>query len=163
MKKQIIQTARQVAKQVRDEGFEIQKTVISQISGVEKNPEKPAQAQVQTDGNSQLKIPTDRQLSALEQEIKDIRVNNLISRITQRIEMGEDVYLEGYSELSEGQIAQLNNLRDKVRERLTNESMQNTNILSEPSAKKGRGLFSRGKKTQVAREMTKTEKPLSSQ
>lgn len=154
------------AKVFANEPLEILKAAKRQISGEQNSdPEIP-----QDVTKSDPEIPQDEQkykqqkaesegrtLQALESELKDIRRQKIFKSLMARIQNGEDVPLEEFTELSYEQKDVLKAQMEAIKKsQATSHESQNT--LVEPIAKKGRQLF--GQKESAQKQTTRVEKPV---
>lgn len=151
------------AKQMVQEPLELLKNAARQVIDEEERP----QQQEQPKQNADPEIPQDetnykkqvaeqdvRHLEALESELKDIRRQKIFNELMRRIQDGEDVPLEEFSELSYEQKDVLKAQIEAVR---TRNSSPVTSQLSELSLKKGRKMGG-GQKGAAKREETRVEK-----
>lgn len=130
-------TAKTVAKQIaQNEPWEILKEAGRQVTGVEERqePEIPREQIVSTDIERD-KIRSQRLMQAFQAELDDIK----------KKKQQEKILKLQQEQIAEEQKANAKNANDK---------------LIEPAAKKGRRLFNFGKKTQMQRQQTQTERPL---
>lgn len=127
-------TAKTVAKQIaQNEPWEILKEAGRQVTGVEpkQEPEIP-QEQIASTDIERDKIRSQRLMQAFQAELDDIK---------KKIQQEKAVKLQ--------------------QEQMVQEQQKNVAPpLIEPAAKKGRRLFNFGKKTQMQRQQTQTERPL---
>lgn len=161
--------AKAVARQVAQEPLEILKSAKAQITGAEAGQsarpehqtsntnvqEGPKILSEQEQANN--KIKGSRMMEALNRELSDISREKLFSELQRKITEGEEVYLSDYSSLSMEQKQVLNAQIQAVR--IQRQNMQNSQNqgLIEPASKKGRRLFSFGKKQEVKRQQTRVE------
>lgn len=133
--------AQTIAKKIAQEPWEILKQAGEQVAGTEQMQEKGELEQQTTDGsfnqNQEIlsqrdKVRSQRLMQALESELDDIKKKKEQERVMKAQE-----------------------------EQMAREQQKNTEPpLIEPAARKGRRLFNFGKKTQVQRQQTQTERPL---
>jgi len=97
-----------------------------------------------------------RHLQALESELKDIRRQKIFNDLMRRIQAGEDIPLEEFTELSYEQ-------RDVLKAQIQAVRNQNaqtvTSTVPEPTSKRGRKMGG-GQKGAAKREETRVEKPV---
>jgi len=105
------------------------------------------------------KVRSQRLLEALQRELQDRTKNDLIKSLQEKIAKGEVVYLENYPQLTPEEKEFLKKQTEMVEEQKANAKNANDKLI-EPAVKKGRRLFNFGKKTQMQRQQTQTERPL---
>ena len=137
VKKQTSDLAKRAARQILQEPLEILKSTPSQISGTERrlpNVSTRAQENVQItqQEKAKLQVQGQRQLEALETELKEI----------QRQKEYNERVVEQQEEMQKAQSAAIEK------------------PLSEPAPKHSRRLFSFGKKAQAEKQKTRVERPL---
>jgi hypothetical protein len=160
---QVKQAIKKSAQQMAQEPLELLKSAVRQVSGEEERPQQ------QETPRSDPEIPQDEQnykkkvaeqdgrhLQALEAELKDIRRQKIFNELMRRIQSGEDVPLEEFSELSYEQKDVLKAQIEAVR---TRNSSHATDQLAMPSSKKGRKMGG-GQKGAAKKEETRVEKPV---
>lgn len=162
---QVKQAFKKSAKTFTDEPLELLKSARKQVTGEEmppdnysdqetSDPQKIADEQEYKERRSEQ---DGRHLEALESELKDIRHQKIFNDLMQRIQNGEDVPVEEFSELRFEQKDVLNAQIEAVKQRrLNNENA--TSQLIEPAAKKGRQLM--GQKQSAQKQTTRVEKPV---
>lgn len=160
--------AKQAAKQIAREPFEILKTAQEQVEGAETPQQPEGQSAASQEQNKRAeeqqkqadKLRSVRQVEALNRELTDIHKQDLFSDLQKKISEGAEVPLEDYPELSLEQKQVLNAEMKAVREQMENAKSANEKSFVEPAVKKGRQLFNFGKKTEMKREQTRVEKPV---
>lgn len=166
---QVKQLVKKSAQQMAQEPLELLKSAAKQITGVENLPNsnpKPQQDKPKEEGDG---VPQDeknykkqvaeqdgRHLQALESELKDIRRQKLFNELMKRIQNGEDIPLEEFSELSFEQKDVLKAQMEAVKAR---NSQQTTSSVDMPTSKKGRKMGG-GQKGAAKKEETRVEKPV---
>lgn len=152
--------ARQFAKQIANEPFEILKTATNQLNPEIQQNSQTASNQSRESQQDQAEeerkkqedfVKSKRLLGALEQEMKEIATQKLFSELQRKIAEGQVVYLNDYPELSMEQKQVLMAQAQAVKER----NISPPKVFSEASSKKGRRMQGWGAK--VKREQTKTE------
>ena len=165
---QVKQAIKKSAKTFADEPLELLKSARKQITGEEMNsgPEIPQNGQ-KSDPDTHQDLQKEevykqqkaesesRTLQALESELKDIRRQKLFNDLMARIQNGENIPLEEFSELSYEQKDVLKAQIEAVRAR---NSQPVTDQLIEPISKKGRQMF--GQKQSAQKQTTRVEKPV---
>ena len=158
-------TARDIAKQIAKEPYELERAVMGQIGmpQVEKNEQSKLSHAEKSDSetkdkdakevNAEAKARSLRQ--AYESELKDIRREKMFQELLGKISNGEDVNLADHNELTWEQKQVLHAQKQALQNR---KSKTDKNILnlSEPGAKRKRNLFA-GVKTRLARVQRKSE------
>lgn len=157
-----------IARQVTQEPWEILKEAGNQVfpqeaqgqAGPNQNS-NPEQAAIE---NNKLlaerdKVRSQRLIEALTAELRDKTKGDLIKNLQEKIARGEDVYLDNYPSLTIEEKESLKKQLEAVRIQKARTAAQ-TSSLIEPASKKGRRLFNFGKKTQMQRQQTQTERPL---
>ncbi len=158
--------AQKIAKQAAEEPFEILKNVPDQVfgTGVEKPGQEISEGNQQKLSQDQDKLHdqeiSKRLMEAYEREIDDIKKQNLLKDLQARISSGEEVSLGDYPDLSLEQKQVLKAQMEVVRAQMLNAKNTNDETLIEPASKKGRQLFSFGKKQGMKNEQTRVEKPV---
>lgn len=166
---QVKQLVKKSAQQMAQEPLELLKSAAKQITGVENLPNSnpnPQQDKPKEEGDG---VPQDeknykkqvaeqdgRHLQALESELKDIRRQKLFNELMKRIQNGEDIPLEEFSELSFEQKDVLKAQMEAVKAR---NSQQTTSSVDMPTSKKGRKMGG-GQKGAAKKEETRVEKPV---
>ena len=105
------------------------------------------------------KVRSQRLLEALQRELRDRTKNDLIKSLQEKIAKGEVVYLENYPQLTSEEKEILKKQIESVNIQ-KQQAAREQETLAEPATKKGRRLFNFGKKTQMQRQQTQTERPL---
>ena len=125
--------AQTIAKQIAQEPWEILKQAEGQITGVEQaqQQEEPIQQEV-SDNSERDKIRSQRLMQALQVELDEIKKKK---------------EQEKALKIQQEQIAE-------------DQQKNAVSALVEPAFRKGRRLFNFGKKTQMQRQQTQTERPL---
>jgi len=154
------------------EPLELLKSAAKQVTGVENLPNTNAGPERPQDGqNTNSEVPQDekdykkkvaeqdgRHLQALESELKDIRRQKLFNELMKRIQSGEDVPLEEFSELSYEQKDVLKAQMEAFKKQQAMQVNQSSGIPM-PEAKKGRKMGG-GQKGAAKKEETRVEKPV---
>lgn len=167
---QVKQAIKKSAQQMAQEPLELLKSAAKQISGVENlpnsNPEvRQEQPKVENEVpqdeqnyKKQLAEQDGRHLEALESELKDIRRQKIFSELMKRIQEGEDVPVEEFSELS---FEQKDVLKAQLEASKKQREMQQTSGggIPEPASKRGRKMGG-GQKGAAKKEETRVEKPV---
>lgn len=161
--------ARLIARQATQEPLEILKSAKAQVIGAEagqslqpehQNSNTHAQEEPKTLSDQEQtnnKIKGARMMEALNRELSDISREKLFSELQRKIAEREEVYLSDYPNLSMEQKQVLNAQIQAVK--IQRQNMQNSQNqgLIEPASKKGRRLFSFGKKQEMKRQQTRVE------
>ncbi len=166
------QLAQDLAKQIAREPLEILREAGKQIVGGEQaiksqdiiqtpniqNPEsRPKNTHYQNE--LQDKAKSSRRMEALNQEIADIRKQDLFNDLQSRIAEGEDVSLEDYTELSMEQRQVLKAQEEAVKNRIDKE--QNTGLNEVPAIhSKPSRRFGAGQRHEAEKQQTRIEKPI---
>lgn len=126
--------AQTIAKKIAQEPWEILKQAEDQITGVgqEQKQETPVQQQEVSDNSERDKVRSQRLMQALQTELDEIK----------KKKQQEKLFKQQQEQVAKEE-------EKKVEQPLV-----------EPAVKKGRRLFSFGKKTQMQRQQTQTERPL---
>lgn len=160
--------AQTIAKQIAQEPWEILKEAGNQVFPQEgqgqvspnqnSNPE-----QVAMENNKLLeerdRVRSQRLIEALTAELRDKTKGDLIKNLQEKITRGEDVYLDNYPSLTIEEKESLKKQMEVVRIQKAQTARQTPSLI-EPASKKGRRLFDFGRKTQMQRQQTQTERPL---
>ncbi len=165
---QVKQAIKKSAQQMAQEPLELLRTAAKQVTGVENLPNTNAGPE-QPKANADPEIPQDetkykaqvaeqdgRHLQALESELKDIRRQKLFNELMKRIQEGENIPLEEFTELS---YEQRDVLKAQIQAVQTRNSSHATDQVAMPSAKKGRKMGG-GQKGAAKKEETRVEKPV---
>jgi len=166
---QLKQQVKKTAQQMAQEPLELLRSAAKQVTGSEnipfgeqpKNQEQPKEDSVPEDEvNYKKKVAEQdgRKLQALESELKDIRRQRLFNELLKRIQNGEDIPLEEFSELSYEQKDVLKAQMEASKKQREMQSNQGTS-LPEPQAKRGRKMGG-GQKGTAKKEQTRVEKPV---
>lgn len=164
---QVKQSIKKTAQQMAQEPLEILKTAARQVTGPENISQSEAprqQPEVKKDEVPQEEVEykkhvseqDGRHLQALESELKDIRRQKIFNELMKRIQEGEDVPLEEFTELSYEQKDVLKAQMQAVKLR---NSQQVSNGIDMPVAKRGRKMGG-GQKGAAKKEETRVEKPV---
>ena len=125
--------AQTIAKQIAQEPWEILKQAEGQIMQVEQVQQQEVAAQQEVNDNSERdRIRSQRLMQALQSELDEIKKKKEQEKV----------------------------LKAQQEQAIKEEEKKVTPPLVEPAVKKGRRLFSFGKKTQMQRQQTQTERPL---
>lgn len=165
---QVKQQIQKSAQQMADEPLELLRSAARQVMGAEtpsSNNGSEQQEQPRPDGIPQEEIDRKKQvaeqdgrhLEALESELKDIRRQKIYMDLMKRIENGEDIPLESFTELSYEQREVLKAQQEAYKNRNLNAP---TNQLIEPVAAKGRRMMGGGQKQSAQKQTTRVEKPV---
>lgn len=159
----IKQAIKKSAQQMAQEPLELLKNVSRQITGEKERPQQQEASKSETETSpeeqkykKQVAEKDGRHLEALESELKDIRRQKIFNELMKRIQEGEDVPFEEFSELSFEQKDVLKAQIEAVRSR---NSQSITNSVDMPQAKRGRKMGG-GQKGAAKRETTRVEKPV---
>ncbi len=173
---QVKQAIKKSAQQLRQEPLELLKSATKQITGTETTPwdEKPQQNEVPPASTSetqstlggqdeqkykkQVAEQDGRRLQALESEILDISRQKLFSGLMTRIQAGEEIPLEEFTELSFEQRDVLKAQEEAVKKQKAMQANQSQS-LPDPGSKKGRKMGG-GQKGAAKKEETRVEKPV---
>lgn len=155
---QIKQSIKKSARAIGEEPLEILKSAVKQISVEENIPttEQPKDEEQPKLDQTAMAQQDGRHLQALESELKDIRRQKIFESLMQRIQNGEDIPLEEFTELSYEQRDVLKAQIEAVRNSKLSSSIDQ---LETPSAKRGRKMGG-GQKGAAKREETRVEKPV---
>ncbi len=168
---QVKQAIKKSAQQMAQEPLELLKSAARQVTGVENLPnstpkpqqEKPKEesdgvSQEEKNYKKQVAEQDGRHLQALESELKDIRRQKLFNELMKRIQSGEDIPLEEFSELSFEQKDVLKAQMEAVKKQREMQANQSRGIPM-PEAKRGRKMGG-GQKGAAKKEETRVEKPV---
>lgn len=154
-----------------DEPLEILKTARDQILGSENYPQQTQENNVsQNNGptedeknyKKQIAEKDGRHLEALENELRDIRRQKTFNDLMQKIQGGESIPLEEFSELTHEQRDVLKAQMEAVKKQQAGSLNQNVG-LNEPSAKKGRRFMGgMNQKKAAEKQQTRVENPVQS-
>ena len=155
-------TAQKIARQLAQEPIEILKSAREQVTGeTQENTNSQNTDNLSEAKNENLKlqneIKSQRLLSALNSELRDIKRQNLFKDLQQKIASGEEVYLEDENELT---IEQKEVLKAQIEAVAKQKSLSQ---ISQPSSLFGSSKPSRkmgGQKQQAQKEQTRVEKPV---
>ena len=167
----IKQAIKKSAQQMAQEPLELLKSAAKQITGVENLPNPNPKEQQEKQKESGDGVPQDEQnykkkvaeqdgrhLEALESELKDIRRQKLFNELMSRIQSGEDIPLEEFSELSFEQKDVLKAQMEVVKKQRVMQANQSSGIPM-PESKRGRKMGG-GQKGAAKKEETRVEKPV---
>lgn len=153
------------AQQLANEPLELLRAATRQVTSQESNHQSPINnnqpdeiPQDETNYKKQVAVQDGRHLEALESELKDIRRQKLFSELMKRIQNGEDVPLEEFTELS---YEQKDVLKAQMEASKKQQAMQanQTSGVPMPISKRGRQM-SGGQKGAAKKEETRVEKPV---
>lgn len=164
--------AQQIARQIAQEPLEVIKEVGSQVTGNEQDvsrqevgplDDKDAGVQKQTLQDQQKlqdKMESTRRMEALNQELKDIRKQDLFKDLQGKISQGIEVPITDYSELSMEQKQVLKAQMEAYQNQKLNIKNQNAQaevpaVHSKPSRR-----FGAGQKQEAEKQQTRVEKPV---
>lgn len=164
---QVKQAIKKSAQQMANEPLELLKSAAKQVTGSENLPftESPkVQEQPKEDSVPQEEInykkrvaeQDGRHLQALESELKDIRRQKLFNDLMKRIQNGEDIPLEEFTELSYEQKDVLKAQMQAVKARNAQPIQSGIDM---PAAKRGRRMGG-GQKKSAQQQTTRVEKPV---
>lgn len=177
---QVKHAIKKTARQIQNEPLEILKSAAKQVTGDEniklpwEDVEVDSGAKENTantnDPNNRsgsdekeykkkLAEQEGRRLQALESELRDIRRQKIYSELMKRIQSGEDVPLEEFTELSFEQKDVLKAQMEAVKKQQSMQQASQSSSLPEPAAKRGRQM-SGGQKGAAKKEQTRVEKPV---
>jgi hypothetical protein len=148
-----------------DEPLELLKSARRQVTGenlppnetTNQNTEDPQKLEDEQSYKIKKAESDGRHLEALESELKDIRRQKLFNDLMVRIQNGEDVPLEEFTELSYEQKDVLKAQIEVVKKQKLNSQNSNDQLI-QPTAKKGRQMF--GQKQSAQKQTTRVEKPV---
>lgn len=168
---QVKQAIKKSAQQMAQEPLELLKSAAKQITGVENLPNSNPKDQQEKSKEEEGGVPQDEQnykkqvaeqdgrhLQALESELKDIRRQKLFNELMKRIQSGEDIPLEEFSELSYEQKDVLKAQMEAFKKQQAIQASQSSGIPM-PSSKQGRKMGG-GQKGAAKKEETRVEKPV---
>lgn len=160
---QVKQQIKKSAQQMAQEPLELLKSAARQVSGEEEKPQQQEQPksgseipQSEETYKKQVAEQDGRHLEALESELKDIRRQKLFNELMRRIQSGEDVPIEEFSELS---YEQKDVLKAQIKAIETRNTQTIANDIPELSLKRGRKMGG-GQKGAAKKEQTRVEKPV---
>ncbi|MEK7473014.1 MAG: hypothetical protein AAB625_03170 [Patescibacteria group bacterium] len=145
-------------KAIGEEPLEFLKSVAKQINVSEntKPLEQPINQEQSNLDKTAIAEKDGRHLQALESELKDIRRQKIFNDLMRRIQAGENIPLEEFTELS---YEQRDVLKAQIEAVKTRNSQLVTDQLVMPSAKKGRKMGG-GQKQSAQQQTTRVEKPV---
>jgi hypothetical protein len=163
--------AQKIAGQMAQEPLEFLKTARDQVATPETSPQNPPPGQNNEIRNkaridqekAQDKMKSSRRMEALDQELKDIRKQDLFKDLQAKISQGIEVPLEDYAELSMEQKqvlkAQMEAVKYQKQQAAYNETQGGVAMAV---AKPGRrmGARQRGQKAEAEKQQTRVEKPV---
>ncbi|MEK7168830.1 MAG: hypothetical protein AAB778_02355 [Patescibacteria group bacterium] len=164
---QVKQAIKKSAQQIRQEPLELLKSAARQMTGseIESGPVSNDQAQTprdevkdETKYKQQVAEKDGRHLQALESELKDIRRQKLFNDLMRRIQAGEEIPLEEFTELSYEQKDVLKAQMEAFKKQQAIQASQSSGIPM-PSSKQGRKMGG-GQKGAAKKEETRVEKPV---
>lgn len=160
--------AQKIARQMAKEPLEVLKDAGDQVTGVEtqksqesssQNPETQAKM-IQNQNELQDKVKSGRRMGALNQELKDIRKQDLFKDLQSKVSRGIDVPVADYTELSMEQKQVLNAQMEAVKfQKQQVAYTQSQERFRTPTSKKGR-RFGQGQKQEAEKQQTRVEKPV---
>lgn len=159
--------ARNIAKQIAQEPLEILKDAGEQVIGVEPtNPQTKQntsqEAPKDTDTKQQEvkdRAFTQRRMQALQNEVNDIRKQDVLKDLQAKISAGETVPLEEYPELSMEQKQVLKAQMEAYQNQALKMKNQNYSEVPTISSKPSR-RFGAGQKHEAEKQQTRVEKPV---
>ncbi|MEK7536736.1 MAG: hypothetical protein AAB559_03100 [Patescibacteria group bacterium] len=145
-------------KAIGEEPLEFLKSAAKQINVSEntKPLEQPINQEQSNLDKTAIAEKDGRHLQALESELKDIRRQKIFNELMRRIQAGENIPLEEFTELS---YEQRDVLKAQIEAVKTRNSQLVTDQLVMPSAKKGRKMGG-GQKQSAQQQTTRVEKPV---
>ena len=166
---QVKQSIKKSAQQMAQEPLELLKSAARQVTGSEnisfgeqpKQEEKPKSdeaPQEEQNYKKQVAEQDGRHLQALESELKDIRRQKLFNDLMRRIQEGEDIPFEEFSELSYEQKDVLK-AQMEASKRQRDMQLNQDHGVPEPQSKRGRKMGG-GQKGAAKKETTRVEKPV---
>lgn len=168
---QVKQAIKKSVQQIRQEPLELLRTAAKQVTGSENIPfgeqpkpqEKPnmeSNQVPQDEQNYKKKVAEQdgRHLQALESELKDIRRQKIFNDLMRRIQSGEDVPLEEFTELSYEQKDVLKAQMEASKKQRAMQTNQSSGVPM-PESKRGRKMGG-GQKGAAKKEQTRVEKPV---
>ena len=162
---QVKQAIKKSAQQMAQEPLELLKNASRQIAGEEERPQQQETPKPENEVppeeqkyKQQVAEQDGRHLQALESELKDIRRQKLFNELMKRIQNGEDVPLEEFSELSFEQKDVLKAQMEAFKKQQAVQVNQSSGIPM-PESKKGRKMGG-GQKGAAKKEETRVEKPV---
>jgi len=166
------QLAQDLAKQIAQEPLEILREAGKQVAGgeqdtksqdiiqppdIQSSESRPKTTHYQNE--LQDKAKSSRRIEALNQEIADIRKQDLFNDLQSRITEGEDIPLENYTELSMEQRQVLKAQEEAVKNRIDKE--QNTGLNEVPAIhSKPSRRFGAWQRHEAEKQQTRVEKPI---
>lgn len=158
--------AQKIARQMAQEPLEVLKTARNQVALPEKvapvsQPSQNGENSEKTSGDQQKlqdNMRSTRRMEALNQELKDIRKQDLFKDLQNKISQGVEVPLEDYPELSMEQKQVLKAQMEAVKAQESRISNQESGVI-ETHSKRGR-RFGQGQKQEAERQQTRVEKPV---
>lgn len=160
--------AQQIAKQIAREPLEVLKNAGQQVTGVEpsesgenssQNLNHEDQAKINHHENElHDKAKSSRRMEALNQELKDIRRQDLFKDLQNKIAQGIEVPVADFPELSMEQKQVLMAQMEAVRAQESRILKQESGVV-EPHSKRGR-RFGHGQKAEAEKQQTRVEKPV---
>jgi len=142
-------------KQIIPEPLEMLKTVREQVTGVEALPteeHQPEKLKVDPELAQKMQTQGQRQLEALNREIKDIAKQRLLKDLQERINQGEEINLAGLSDLTseEREVLMTQMQAVKTRQQMASGPMPLVQPASKPDRKfAGEGLGAKRMQTHV--------------
>lgn len=162
--------ATHVARQIAQEPIEILKEAGTQIAGIE--AAKPQGDQTPLDENGQPRVDTrqqqakdqaftQRRMQALQNEVDDIRKQEVFKDLQAKISEGETVPLEDYPELSMEQKQVLKAQMEAAKSQMANARYANDRYSEVPTIRsKPSRRFGAGQKHEAEKQQTRVEKPV---
>ena len=161
--------AQKIVRQAASEPLEILKDAGTQVMG--SNPvesqsgsqgnQNPQEKNITDQGKLKDSIFANRRMQALQNEINDIRKQDLFSDLQRKISGGEEIFLEEYPELSMEQKQVLKAQMEAVKTQMLNAQYANAKFSDVPSiTSKPSRRFGAGQKQEAEREQTRVEKPV---
>jgi hypothetical protein len=164
--------AQKIARQMAQEPLEVLKTAREQVISPETSPQGPPRPQNnETQSKTQEEqqkiqdnMKVSRRMEALDQELKDIRKQDLFKDLQAKISQGIEVPLEDYSELSMEQRqvlkAQMEAVKYQKKQAEYNEAQGGVLMaVAKPGRRMGAGQRN-GQKAEAEKQTTRVEKPV---
>lgn len=161
--------AQQIARQMVREPLEVLKASKNQVLGTPEiaNSERPKpQAenpntmapQEHKDREQKVKQKDSSMLSALQNEVAEIRKHKLVSSLQERIQAGEEIPLTDFPELSDNERQMLASQMASVR---AHKQMEVQETVAPPTSKRSRRFgMGKGQKATAEKQQTRVEKPI---
>lgn len=168
--------AQTIAKQIVQEPIEILKDAGAQVVGIDTSKPQDNLASERLNGQTPSGQPNDetsaqqklkgqtfaqRRMQALQNEINDIRKQDIFKDLQARISGGEYIPLQDYTELSMEQKQVLKAQMEAVKKQMINAKYANAKYSEVPSvSSKPSRRFGAGQKHEAEKQQTRVEKPI---